>query len=548
MPAEDDILAHLDPAVRQRIEADRSRFEPFLGLLSAWKAAVDEHLSRVEHNVSGRLAEEFFPQGDWRFPAQTIAVPDDLRDREVSSEMPFTDPLTGSTWTPCGPGWTLPSEIARWTLERGPQDQYALLCDVRYEDPSPDSPPITAERGQIAFVHGSEVLVAALADAEWAVQYPEGPLQPIAADRYQGYLAFEQEMGVAEGVQRHLEAWLPPCHPYSRKFLHLHPRSTSPEQPEAGQWQWLDEVAPFEPPQDEPTLRLAAMVNEATADALESRADESPLILNAIPLGQMSVLLQPIVDTLHAVGDAYKVTFSRCSNFFAAAARAGGVVHQARFVRTPVRDPRRASRAGQEAWSVDVTCDQTATEVKVYHQCLGEESNPGRDRPERLTRPMGQRFSVPLPALGAMNVMSAAEGAVGARRHWYHNLLRPRLLTEGDVRQILADLPVCRDYFDLEQTAIQLDVLSEPWVQRTPWDTYLWPSIVSEQSLLELRTSYLTATRVPIVPVLRLHLQPRRHDVAAFLLEDLARYAASFLSRYFMVGWYRIEGRVVESS
>ncbi|MCS6862375.1 MAG: hypothetical protein NZT92_18890, partial [Abditibacteriales bacterium] len=94
--------------------------------------------------------------------------------------------------------------------------------------------------------------------------------------------------------------------------------------------------------------------------------------------------------------------------------------------------------------------------------------------------------------------------------------------------------------------SVQLDVVNQPWEERTPWDTYLWPTLISEASLLELRASYLTKSRVPIIPVMRLSLPQSRSVAHRFLLDDIARYAASVLSQFFMIGWYRIEAQVLE--
>jgi hypothetical protein len=539
MPAEDEILEQMDPAVRQRVDEEYMKFAPFIGLVSAWKAAVEEHLSVIERNVTMRLAEQFFPQGDWRFPAQTLAVPQDLTAREFTMETDFKDMFTGATWRPCGRGWALPSQVVRCEVERG-WDQSALVCEVRYEG-KPDEPLLTPERHQLAFVRGSETVVAALAKARWAIQYPGKPFEPISVERYDGYVEFEREMSVARLTQRQLEAWLPPCYPYSRKFLRFSADAHKGDAHKgldyvanADDWSWLREGGEF--------TRLVALIDDATADLLAAEGGENPLIFNAVPVAQMKVMPQSIVAPLHAVGETYKVPFLGVSNFFAATAwsvneRGEVVFHRASFTRTPHENPSLAN--------VDVTCDQTVGEVRVFCECLGEDSNPGRDHPEYLSRG-GRRFAVTLPSVGGMNVSLAPSNPIG-RSYWYHSMLRPGLLTLGDVQEILSHLPACRAYFDLQSASVQLDVVNQPWVERTPWDNYLWPTVISEASLLEMRTNYLTRSRVPIIPVMRLSLPRNYSDVPAFLLDDIARYAASVLSQYFMIGWYRIEGQVMGS-
>ena len=545
MPAEDDILEHMDPAVRQRVEAERAKYEPFLGLLSAWKLAVDEHLEHIETNVTARLSEQFFPEGDWRFPAQTVAVPEDLLARDISAVMAFTDPFTHAPWTPTGTGWTLPTDLVDWEF-RHVGDKTGLVCTMRHESREPSGLPLSPERGQLALVPAVESVVAGLARAPWVIQYPEAEPLPLAVDRYRGYLEFEREMFVAGTAQRHLEAWLPPCHPYGRKLLNLHPLEERPGGWDPEQWAWLSDVELPPAPEDQRRFRIAALLDTQTVDELEADDYAPPLVLNAVPVAQMGVLTQPIVTTLHTVGDAYKVTFAGVSGFFAAAARAEEVMHRASFTRVPTSDPRGRADGGEQLKDIDVLCDQTATEVRTYYACLGEACNPGRDRPEYLTRPRGQRFSVPLPSVGGMDVGSRANPDA-ARSEWYHSLLRPSLLTEGDVIEILSHLPACTACFDLERASVQLDVVNEPWVERVPWETYLWPSVIAERSLLELRASYLTASRVPVIPVFRVWLQPRASEFPEFLLDDIARHSASVLSRHFMVGWYRVEGCVGET-
>jgi hypothetical protein len=549
MPAENDILSHIDPAVRRRVEEEMEKYAPFLGMMGAWKAAMEEQLKAIESNVTARLAEQFFPQGDWRFPAQTVAVPQELRERGVALGAHFSDPHSGAAWTPCGPGWTRPTEIVEWTIERKGWDLSAFVCEIRFESQKPGEPLLTPppseeERGgeQLAFVCGSEPLVAGLAKARWAIQYPGKPFEPINVARYEGYMEFEREMSVARLTQRQLEAWLPPCYPYSRKFLRFFVTNQS-NPVNADDWSWLGESGQ--------NVRLAALIDSDTADLLNAEAGEHPLILNAVPMMQMRMQSDSINITLHTVGEGYKVPFAAIANVFAAAARStdarGNVkFHRVTFSRAPHESLREVGRDHQPLDDVHVTCDQTAQEVRVYYDCLGEESNPGREHPDSLNRVRDKPFKVIMPSVGGMNSSFTSSDGAG-RRYWYHSLLRPALLTMGDVQEILSHLPMCRAHFDLQNVSVQLDVVNQPWVERTPWDTYLWPTLISEASLLELRTSYLTKSRVPIIPVMRLSLPQSRSVARRFLLDDVARYAASVLSQYFMIGWYRIEAQVIES-
>lgn len=535
---EREILDQMDPAVRQRVQSEIEKYAPFLGLLAAWKAAITEHVAAIEQRTLHRLMEQFFPQGEWRFPAQTIVVPTDLRYREVTMEDAFTDPITGATWTPCGHGWTLPSEITGWTIEQGSNGRCALILCVRHESRDPEAPLITPELGQLAFVWGDESLVAALANAKWAIQYPGHPFEPISVERYPGYLEFEREMGIARFSQRQLEPWLPPFHPYSRKFLHFRLSALGTEVTNPTEWAWLGE--------SHDTIRMAALINPTTAGMLAVIENHSPLILNAIPVAQMSMLSQSVVTPLHTVGDAYKVSFAGLTNFFAAVARAGDIIHRVRFERTLAGVPYEQQRGTRALYDVAVISDQTVTEIKVYHDCLGEEATPGRDRPDSLIRPGGQNFSVPLPAVGGLNLSLVQPNDEGSRYYWYHSIFRPPLLTEGDILELLSHLPVCRSWFDLRHTTVQLDVVSEPGKAFSLWDTYLYPSLVSDTGLLTLLADHFTHSGVAIIPIMRLWFHPRRRDLPIFLLREAARYAASVISQYFMIGWYCVEGYIAE--
>lgn len=547
MQNEDDIIHLLDPAVRQHIESDFARYAPLLALLDAWKTAIDSHLSQVEENMAVRLLQRVYPQGDWRFPAQIVVTPNDLLNREVSSETVFTDRATNTPWTPTGPGWTLPSAVDSWRIERKGWDYAALILDLRFESTRPDArllePPSPPEdpvgQTQLAYVDGPEGLVAGLAAAPWAIQDATAPFEPVAVTRYEGYLDLEKGLGAARQTQRHLAPWLPPCHPYSRKFL----RFSLPAPPEAApgsDWEWLGAGS---------GLRLAALLAPELADRVEAHS-EQPVWLNAIPLAQMKAWSAPLEANVHAVGEAYRVPFAGVRSCFAATARelrdsGSGPVPSylpAGLTLQPGSDPR--GEAGLR--DVYVSCDRPAgdernVQVRIYYDCLGGQAS----EPAVVTRPQGHRFQV----LGAM-----APGAScpvvdpdgdGSRHFWYHGMLRSPLLTHADIVEVLSQHAACRTFLNLEpdRVTLQLDVVNDPWVERTAWDSYLWPSMVGGAALLEERTTYLTASRIPVLPVMRIWLEPKA-DAPAGILSDVARHAASVVSQHFMVGWYRIEGHI----
>jgi hypothetical protein len=544
LPTEEEILAHLHPDVQQRIRQNWSEFGPFVALLSAWSTVLDEHLVQVERHVVERLSERFLPEGNWHFPAQTLAIPESLRPRDISPvESPFSDEVARFPWTPCGTGWTLPSRVVRWEVLRGPNDQAAVVFHVQHQSSDQDAALLTAERGQLAFVAGTEGLVGALAEVPWAIQYPQRPWEPAVAERYRGYLELEEELYVARPSQAHLEAWLPPCHPYSRKFLHLRPRPAAEEslvQP----WNWVAQARPFNTPEDDANVRLAALIDRPLREALEAYQGPGPLLLNAVPVAQMGVRGEPIVTTMQSVGETIKVTFSGLPSFFAATARLGSQPQPASFMREQPHDPRAviAARGESRMHDITVSCSRQSTEVRAYCECHGAQPSRQPPGPPSLLLALRDRFLTPFPALGGVDREMAA-GANGASRYyWYHTLLRPRLLTEGDVRESLALLPIW-DHLDRGQITLQLDVHNTPLVSRGAWDSYLWPSLVQETTL-DGRVAEITACRVPIIPVLRLLLTGKASSCPDFLLDDLARYAGSVLSGFFLAGWYRIEGSV----
>ena len=82
------------------------------------KVGIEDAIQNYESVL--RLQKELFPQGKWKFPAQTLAIPTALADREVTEQTNFTDKNSReqTPWIPCGPGETLPTRITQWRIER----------------------------------------------------------------------------------------------------------------------------------------------------------------------------------------------------------------------------------------------------------------------------------------------------------------------------------------------------------------------------------------------------------------------------------------------
>ena len=93
-----DILASMPRDMRQRVLADyESHYAPFLAMLAGWKGAVQTHYTLGEASAIARLQDQFFPLGDWRFPAQALAVPQRPVERttEIAFNAAFQDPDLG---------------------------------------------------------------------------------------------------------------------------------------------------------------------------------------------------------------------------------------------------------------------------------------------------------------------------------------------------------------------------------------------------------------------------------------------------------------------
>lgn len=549
MSSEEDLLKLLDEATARHIKADYDRYRPLIALLGAWKEEIDGHVTQIEENVVVRLMQELFPKGAWRFPAQTLAVPDNLIRREVGEETTFTDRATGTPWTPCGQGWTLPTRLESWSIEQHGWDSYALVCDIHMENRQPDArllvPPQPPDdplgQMQLAFVCAGEAVVADLARSAWGVQHPGEPVQPIRVTRYRGYLDFEMGIAAARKKQRQLEAWLPPFFPYARKFLRFYlpdPRSEPAITADRDAWGWLGAA--------QKTVRLVALIPERTADYFLRNQADPPLILNAIPMAQMRATGDALRENPDRVGDSHRIPFMGYAGAFAASGReykmtADGVqvvYHPVQMHIAASEDP----NAKEGLQNIDVWCDRPSGNlseyrVRIYHECYGEKAAT----PRVLTRP-NMTYSLPFPLLGSMDASVVGYGDQGAKRDWYHSLIRAPQLTQGDILEILTQIPDCNNCLDLDPDYffLQLDIDNEPGRERSGWENYLWPTVVSEASLLEHRVSYLTRSRVAIIPLMRLIFSPGRKSLPAFLWEDLMDYTASVISKYFMLGWYRV--------
>lgn len=527
------ILEFIDESVRGRIEANLQDYAPFLAMLTAWKQALDAELEAAEERVMHRLINQSFTTGVWHFPAQTLVVPQDPLLRDWNSSKSLYDSLSGAAWIPCGQGWTLPSTLDSVQIEPY-QNQSILVLNFTISGAHAGQPLLTSNQGQLIFVAGEEALLQSLSQAHWFIQQPRQGVMPAEAHRYEGFLEFERELAVARTAQRHLEIWLPPFYPYSRKFLHVHPAHTSATVPN---FPFLDECAPR-------VFRLLAIIDEPTANRLRTTPLQSVFIPNALPVIQASCMQQRLADIPFSVGEQMRTTFAGVEKCFCAIAyrdwqpvRAHFEVDSS-FEGTPLGSLL-ANRLGD---TVKVYCDPEATLVKIYFNTLGAEAS----RPSFLESEREARFSAPYPPVGAFTHNASDATTEGLHYYLYHYFLRPTMLTEGDIYEILRHIPSVRQMFNLSATQIEVSLEDYPLSASQPWHNYLWPSVVSSAPLIERQIRSMARSGVFITPLVRLKMAPLPHlnDYPRFLIEEGARHAAAVISQFFQIGMYIVIGEL----
>ncbi len=535
-----DILAYMPRDMRQRVLADYdTHYAPFLAMLAGWKNAVQTHYAMGENAAIARLQEQFFPLGNWNFPAQTLAVPQSPVER--ATDVPFGTAFTEvgkRPWMACGDGWLHPTQLQSLSMQIQEREAIVTL-DITLLSSQSNSVSLL-ERGQLAFVAGNESLLGVLQSANWWVQIGTGENRPARLTRYEGFLAFEREMQTARLNQRQLDFWLPPCHPYARKIICLQSdggadRRDTPPVPSA--------------PSATDGLRFTARLPLATpavrraAQEFAALPDSSRLLLNPIPLAQTAVVDSIIPAPFPRIGQEYGLRLSGLPNIFAAVTYNDNSVVPASMQRLPSHDPR------AKYDDVEVRFAQgnaSIARVKLYHDSFGQEREDGSDTPARLER-ANARFTVPLPAIGGLSVGGPEDRAEWARTAWYQSTLRPPLLTEGDLMEIVRQRSQGAFGQWLRLQSASRGIAQEPSGAAEHWKSYLWPSILGNEDGFELSRDGLTAGFVPLLQSLHLAFAPTpaASGTAPWLLSDVANYLASVVSQYFVLSCFRIDGRVV---
>ncbi len=533
-----DILAYMPREMRQRVLADyETRYAPFLNMLAGWKGAVQAHYAQGEESALNRLQEQFFPLGDWKFPAQGLAIPQ--RPAERTTDIPFgaefKDP-TGRPWIASGEGWVHPTALRDASLSLI-EDEPVVQLEADYLGGGPVE--TLLERGQLAFVAAREEFIAALEACEWWVQTPNSAPRRAQVTRYAGYLAFEREMQTARLNQRQLDFWLPPCHPYARKIVRFRLLSEGGAEAAPDFLNWSGEVrAGFRL-----TGRLPNAGRRATTALRAESGTRNLFHLNPIPVIQTAMEEGIFFPPFPRFGSEYALRMSGLRDIFAAVVYNDDTAVPATLFRIPSNDPQAAEPDVQAQFA---PVQSSRARVKIYYGSLGQGRGNDSDAPSVLEMtPL--RFTVPFPVIGGVTVGGPETRVQWARTAWYQSVLRPPLLTEGDIVELLAQCQgVPHDLLRFRYAA--REILADPEEGNVHWRSYLWPSMIAKADNFDARYGEIPAPDyIPLVQYLRLAFGrgPAAAGMPDFLLSDVANYLASVLSQYFVISCFRVEGRVV---
>ena len=371
-----DILAYMPRDMRQRALADyETHYQPFLAMLAGWKSAVQSHYAYGEEAAIARLQEQFFPLGDWKFPAQGLAIPQRPPERatDISADAQFTD-SSNRPWISCGDGWVQPTALHQAALQMVNED-WIVTIDVDYLGAG--QPEAILERGQLAFVAGAEEFIVALGAAQWWVQTPNQRLRPARFSRYDGYMSFEREMQTARMNQKHLELWLPPCYPYSRKIVRLSMAPNAQSDPNAPDVSWAGSVTTgfrfvglIRNPGQRATSALRAQANLRRGGQL--------VYLNPVPIAQAAVQTNYFHAPFASHGSEYALRATGAPDIFAGVVYVDDGPIPASLYRIPGNDPK--------AKHLDAVLqfpqkDARRANVKLYFGSTGQETGDARDDP-----------------------------------------------------------------------------------------------------------------------------------------------------------------------
>ena len=532
-PGVRDVLAHLPREMRRRVLADyETHYAPFLSLLAGWKGAVQEHYLQSEAASVARLEEQFFPLGDWRFPAQALAVPQ--RPVPRTTEIGFGVSLTDSAnnpWITGGEGWLQPTALRDFSVQRAGPD-FLVSLDIEYLATGPIDPVLT--QGQLAFVAAPEEALDALERGAWWVWTPGGGKpRSLSVTRYEGYLRFERDIQTARLSQRQLDLWLPPFYPYSRKIVCLRlSESLIPPPPEVERL-GADLKSGF---------RCAGLLSAPAArSAAALRA--MTFSLNAVPAVQTALFDTVVYPPFPRVGQDHALRLPGVPRLFAASVRQDGRPVGSSLIRLPSPDPLAAEPDVQVQFP---QAGASVTEVKLYYGSLGAQAADTLDLPAVLEKaPL--RFLVPFPLAGGVSVGDPATRLDWTRTAWYQSVLRPPLLSEGDLIEIIRQRQQSLGAEEmLRFRSAARRIVHDPNFGGAHWRSYLWPSLLARSEAFGAGGDLPAPDSMPLIQSLILSFERTAGaDIPDFLPSDMAHYLASVLSQYFVLSTFQIEGQIV---
>lgn len=534
-----DILDHMPADMRQRVLMDYdTHYAPFLAMLAGWKGAVQEHYAHGQDAAIARLEEQFFPLADWDFPSQTLAAPRAAPERtvEIGPGAAFTEP-GARRWIASGAGWLQPTALRSGRLQPVNRD-IQIVVEADYAGSARLETAL--ERGQLAFVAAGDEAIAGMEGAEWWLQTPDQTARRAAFIRYAGYMDFEREMQTARLNQRQLDLWLPPFHPYARKMVLLRAAPGEGAGAAPADLDWMPEVRGG--------FRFVGLVREpdrALRRALEAAREVDPLFrLNAVPLIQAGVEDCSFFAPFPEAGGQFVLRMAGVPDLFAASAYSNSGALAATMDRVPGADP--------DATEPDVEVriargDAGAIQVRLYYGSAGHAGAGATDAPAFVER-ASVRFEAPYPPLGGLTVRGPESRAAWAREAWYNGVLRPPLLTEGDLVELVAQRSRGTLEGVLRFAYATREIHHDPEQSRLHWRSYLWPSLVAREEHFDPRFEGIpSGNYVALIQSLALAFErgPAAARLPEFLLSDAASYFASILSQYFVLSCFRVEGRIV---
>ena len=260
--------------------------------------------------------------------------------------------------------------------------------------------------------------------------------------------------------------------------------------------------------------------------------------MNAVPVIQASVSDNIFYPPFPHVGQDHALRMSGVPGIFAATIRHNGLDVPASLIRLPSQDPL-ATEPDVQVQFPQVQSGRT--QAKIYYGSWGRGRMGALDSPTSLEKPP-LRFSVPYPALGGATLGGPEDRAEWARAAWYHSVLRPPLLTEGDLSEIIRQRQ--GDGEMLRFRSAVREIIHDPEVGGGHWRSYLWPSVLAREAAFSAGGG-IPSDALPLIQSLQITFERAAGaNIPDFLLADLANYLASVISQYFVLSTFRIEGQV----